>query len=62
MDIEEEIASQPNTDTSTDRTVSENGVKSSGGMLTAILIISLLNTISIITIAIIVFYQLGLMK
>ncbi|MEE1028690.1 MAG: hypothetical protein UH211_08435 [Agathobacter sp.] len=62
LDIEEEIASQPNTDTSTDRTVSENGVKSSGGMLTAILIISLLNTISIITIAIIVFYQLGLMK
>lgn len=60
--VETETASQLNPDTSIDRMMSENGVKSSGRMLTAILVISLLNTVSIITIAIIVFYQLGLMK
>lgn len=50
-----------NFDASTDRLPSRKAVKLSNRILMAILIISLLNTISIITIAIIVFSKLGVM-
>lgn len=51
-----------NLDASMDRLASKKAVKSSNRMLMAILVISLVNTISIVAIAVIVFNQLGLIK